>query len=460
VRLVGDIEAELVKNGKKATLENIQKAFQAEMSIQPEAIKALNKLKATLRTLLTQRAGGVTSYWVELRKWLKRKSSLNERTPACRNTFLRWGVSELASFSPSEREMIYAHRFMKKRMSTAPLFAVHGDILSRTIGGYQIKSEALAWFLDLAGDGESAEQWLNRDKSNRNEYLAALVDFEHIEKQFKWIVNHWTKLTDSGKLRELLDTCYDGTLRWDEKVEYSSLWLFSSIKSILKSLDGTQSFGWMASVVNKTRTLRSILTGQILPNYDKRISKPDDRYVIAIAEAFSTILMNLDLEKVIEAKDKAIQKSVRLLLRNKMLCHGVDPIFYALCDHFPRAVKKRIPSGLVEYGRHTGKDNALTPNDLSTEGIVIGKTFVKWQSAYGQENSKHKMSELRGRHAQLCFEFSHEGTFVPRRSVEKTLLIIDGTWTAEEIRLLGESGWDKIVYADELQEIVNFIENR
>jgi hypothetical protein len=454
IRTIDNIVKYLESNNKSASEQNVLLYLQKK-SLDSNFKKGINELKDKLSSLLSSPKPGLDSYWDVLLNWQKSKFPLTARVPNAVDTYLRWGLSELVVFPEEIRKSLYNSYYNKKKIIIGTRVAEIGGILKRSIGGYNIESEALKWFLNFAGSAESAEDWIRKDKSERSGYLASLRDAEDSENQINWIKANYNSLITSDGMENHLKMCFDGLLRWNDSIDYESLWLFSSVKSLLKAADGGKSFGWLANLASITNTLRSVITGQILPKYETRQQLPNNVFINAIAISLAGALKKIPLNKIDIIKIKAVHKGVNLILRNKILCHGVDPIYYSLKELIPASVDVRVPSAIVHFIKNTSKASGFNSNDLSTEGLIINSTFMKWQSAYGS-HATDKTKELCGRLAHIAL--SHKNNlFNVNNNIKKSILIIDGTFSEEEILFLLKSGWDRILYPDELNNIPKLV---
>ena len=67
---------------------------------------------------------------------------------------------------------------------------------------------------------------------------------------------------------------------------------------------------------------------------------------------------------------------------------------------------------------------------------------------YIEESDHHKTKELIGRIGMLAVE--NDGNKTRLASYKQTVLVIDGTWTQEQIERMHRAGFDRIYYVDEI----------
>ena len=61
---------------------------------------------------------------------------------------------------------------------------------------------------------------------------------------------------------------------------------------------------------------------------------------------------------------------------------------------------------------------------------------------------------------EVALPYSWDAThkrFTPRPSVQKLILVVDGTWSREDLLALARAGWDKIFYPDEMDKLAEAI---
>jgi hypothetical protein len=70
----------------------------------------------------------------------------------------------------------------------------------------------------------------------------------------------------------------------------------------------------------------------------------------------------------------------------------------------------------------------------------------------------HKKKELSARARNVKYQYDPKtGMFHRRDGVDKLALIVDGTFDDADLKVLAGSGWDIIVYPDELDKLINAI---
>ena len=96
-----------------------------------------------------------------------------------------------------------------------------------------------------------------------------------------------------------------------------------------------------------------------------------------------------------------------------------------------------------------GKKSATTPF------VKVGTTLIHWKSSYAS-HPNDKTKELSARARSIKYQY-HPATktFTPRAGVTQLALILDGDWSDRHLQTLSSSGWDIIVYPDEISQLVS-----
>ncbi len=78
--------------------------------------------------------------------------------------------------------------------------------------------------------------------------------------------------------------------------------------------------------------------------------------------------------------------------------------------------------------------------------------YIYWKSVT-DSGKGHKRKELTGRAHALRYSYS-DGVFQLRERAHKLFLVVDGTFDDQDLKVLQESGWDRIFYPDEMPSLV------
>jgi hypothetical protein len=119
--------------------------------------------------------------------------------------------------------------------------------------------------------------------------------------------------------------------------------------------------------------------------------------------------------------------------------------------HLPFRYVERYPSAFVD--RATAQGRKLNVRTGKTAVLECRGAIINWQSAH-DSHTNDKRKELCGRAVAVRYTWDPaKRVFVPRPHVEKTILVVDGTWCQEDLSALAAAGWDEVLYPDELERL-------
>jgi hypothetical protein len=175
-------------------------------------------------------------------------------------------------------------------------------------------------------------------------------------------------------------------------------------------------------------------------------------------QAFLSVLSEHLAKKLSEIGQVSITKlaqkwrdAIANILEAKLMTYrGFEP----LCS----LVKQVCPASNLIWVRSAYAEKAgLTGQGGRTRLIQVKSTLVNWQSV-SDAGRDHKKKELCGRAVGLRYSWDAKSKqFIPRPGIKKLILVVDGTWTQENLNALARSGWDEIFYPDEMDKLAKTI---
>ena len=100
-----------------------------------------------------------------------------------------------------------------------------------------------------------------------------------------------------------------------------------------------------------------------------------------------------------------------------------------------------------EAGGTAGRTNVYRANNT-----------IIWYKAAHVGHQKDKRKELQSMVASWWQTWNpKKEAFVPSKDFKKTILVIDGDWEEQDIKLLHSFGWDEFLYPDELDRLPELI---
>jgi hypothetical protein len=117
-----------------------------------------------------------------------------------------------------------------------------------------------------------------------------------------------------------------------------------------------------------------------------------------------------------------------------------------------------FPSVWAEIAESRGID--LNVRSGSTAVMQIGEALVVTKSAH-DSHTNDKRKELCGRAFAMRYAWnSQTRTFEARAGVRRLLLVVDGSWSDDDLAGLVRAGWDGVFYPDEMPKLVATVKNR
>jgi hypothetical protein len=173
--------------------------------------------------------------------------------------------------------------------------------------------------------------------------------------------------------------------------------------------------------------------------------------VVIAAFAYS---LSIYIKRIPDASNISLSKLIdahAYNLWNKLLTYQDFEPLPALVETACGAAVNRISARTVMADlAERAVQNAGTMPALAFDGGL-----VYWKSVT-DSGKDHKRKELCGRARALRFEKSGR-KFGVRKAAKKLFLVVDGTFNDDDIAVLTQSGWDRIFYPDEMEDLLQSI---
>jgi hypothetical protein len=190
--------------------------------------------------------------------------------------------------------------------------------------------------------------------------------------------------------------------------------------------------------------------------------KLSDFEVLRVAEVLASGLASVRENADAQVFDRAIQYWVEDVIETELLTYNnFLPLEALIC----RAVERRgLPIALERYCQACMRARAADRMGIkvatrtgSTTVYRVGMTIIKSQSAH-DSHTNDKRKELCGRAVALRYQWeSNKKKYAPRDDIARLLLVLDGTWSQEDLSSLKLAGWDEIFYPDDMDRLVKAI---
>jgi hypothetical protein len=406
--------------------------------------QAIEKYKKDLKKIISQKKIGLNPLWDLFRK----EALLVKTRRRARNMFLKRGIAKLMLFSSLTRTAIYANVRNGKKIRKLPLYAYQLKMAQKSVGGSKIVDDEIKAVIKYF-DNQTLEYILEKTYSSRqnhwNKWLNVFEKDEIINYHNYVLANREELITKVGMLSHLINHT-PGGLRW----------LFWHLIEIFKVNTGRKQGYGFAVLAKDVGYTKGISKGyKYLADWanDALKSTIPENLLPDVAEAFSNRLRTISIAKLKKIGKKIEYESLHNLFEQKFVC-------YCMFEPIPILLDRCFSKKKIEYNRIQKFPSFLgemleNTNKITTPVIKVGQNIICWKSAY-DKGKHHKTKELAGRAPAIKFQYK-TGKFANREGINKLILILDGTFTKEQLDSLFNAGWDEIYYPDEMDELAKAI---
>jgi hypothetical protein len=180
---------------------------------------------------------------------------------------------------------------------------------------------------------------------------------------------------------------------------------------------------------------------------------PPSEAITFVGEVLAEKLQEFSCDRIADLTSQLSEVYINSNLEKKLLPYrNFEPLLWLLETELkkqnkPYEAKTPYPGWINEYAA-VGKRSATTPF------IRVGETLIHWKSV-SDSGKSHKKKELSARARSIKYQYHPTSkTFTRRKGVTQLVLIVDGTFDNNDLQILASSGWDIIVYADQIPDLV------
>ena len=433
------------KHGKKAKDDCLSVL---EDAVSAGKVPEFSKFKTELKKMLVAPAGPKHS--------LMASSSFagKGRTPAkARQTSLRRSVCKLYTMPDDVRDALLGG-------ASVPSLVPHGLLL----GWF---SEGISGDIELV-DGELQDFLATADPPTL-EFLFGVIDDElpsfrayaatleaSGECKFGnvWILDHFDDLRKPTGMASALEEVYRDPVKplkaiAGKPIALRSHWLFQGLMAMLRTETGrADGYGYsvLGTEAGREREINAFAGTTIAPyiNRQKNLAVDLREDIARVLAGHLTRLGRRSCESLLGRSAVVAAESVfNFQMMNYRFFNPVDWL-----------VSRRLREERISHELPANHDSFLSTSvDAvpSRTGNLIkvddGRVWIKCQSAYDGRIDKRK--ELCGRVGAMKLCYSAKDLLKRR-----FLLVIDGSFDDEDLRLFVQAGWDGVYYYDELDELV------
>jgi hypothetical protein len=435
--------------------------------------------KALLAELVKDLGGMISTTRPELDGlWARERKRPGGKAPASRDTFVRRGLAKLSVLPEVHRQAVANGARTFPRGADLGVASRLG-VVSLSITGWKLSDPESLNALSLLPRDDVKTALMSPPSDGVSAVIAQVASIGKLEQMVEGLIDNFSALsTPKGMLDALVAQHADpSTLFAGKKSDApSDVWLFRLVCDLVKAISGLkQGYGYAQLVseikdcsedsqFNKFVRSNGKNSEWTLPKSTEPVRRGLQDYLNRIgAGSFSRSLLAAvsyvlarrlaDMSRVdIKRSSGALAETwISSTFEARLLTHrGLDPVRALLMDHLSKLNPQEV------YLRACFAEAASTSSDLSgtTKVVRVKNTLVNWQSA-SDEGKDHKKKELCGRAPALRYTWDkRREVFVRRPAAAKLLLVVDGTWSQDDLNALALAGWDEIFYPDEMSRLV------
>jgi hypothetical protein len=461
-----EIESKGIKEDER--LKCAKKKFASDKA----ATLAIKSLAKDLNGLLLQASTPGANWSATYAAIQKTRSS--QRVPARKLTTLR---RALGRFLPVDDEKVL--RSLLKSVRTGgkaawPQFFFDVGVAEKTIGGGVFKNPhsgggavprkmegnpayEVYRMTELFADDEIVALWrsLHSCTASLKQACAAIREADEFALYHKFVVDNFSTLGTQAGMEAALQDCYtDPDTVLGRKIGLRNplgkgVWLFDYVMTAIKAQTGKQQgYGYTQLGADAGFRFEVAATGGVVisPYIQRKKSLRAD-ILKGVSLALAHKLSQLTKRWFNLNKDEIGRFYLKGLFEDKI---------YKTASFDPALTLLENGLTLLQYAQDNRQSTFLTgftgKGAATCDVIKVGDHIIMWQACFeGHPADKHK--ELIGRVGMLRILHSISGKVI-KAPIKKVFLLLDGSWTQEQIQRMAGAGFDGIFYVDEVPALV------
>ena len=380
------------------------------------------------------------------------------KAPAARKTSVRRGLGKLLILEPELRKLVYNFYERNEPIDPeiVPRYAFDLKLLGRSIAGAVPTDSETASVVELLGPA-LCERTLTSAPDSMFNWIEPLRKLDRLATHISFVEDHYNEIVVPASLKSLILACYRDPSLLSGYAEEKELWLYNIISSLLKAKSGKrQGYGY-AQLAADTQIpeLQRGLHGLFFTPFIQRQKMLDDRSLDMLAQGLATRFSKEIAQKDVQLLlPKVIDSVIQENLEDRLLPYrNFEPLLWLLEAELNNQGKdydaKKSCTGWINDFSGIGKRAATTPF------VRAGDCLVHWKTV-SDAGKVHKKKELAARARNIRYQYDNTNkTFLRRPELSQLVLIIDGTFDGKDLKILSESGWDTIIYPDEIPSFVS-----
>jgi hypothetical protein len=301
---------------------------------------------------------------------------------------------------------------------------------------------------------EACELSIAKSPKAMDLWLKPLRNLSKVGAHVEFVYDNYEELTSSEGLKKLLLECFHDPAVMSSEDTDEKLWLFEIIMSLIKAQSGKlQGYG-LSKLANDCSQPEFGQGGFVIPPFVQRKKMLSAEQLDKLSFGLSRRLAeDIDKSDVTKLKGLVTKWVFKENLEDRLIPYrNFEPILWLLEAELSRYnleyEAKCAYTGWINEYAEVGKRSATTPY------VKVGNVFIHWKTV-SDAGRGHKKKELAARARTFKYQYDIESEqFIRRNGLDKLVLLVDGTFDDKDLRALQISGWDLILYPDEISGFV------
>lgn len=444
----------------EANLRNAAKTKEARRTLLRESVRfdkeiaaAIDELANDLAVSLKQRKVELDSLWRLMQADFK--SHRNYRS--AKVTTVRRGLAKLSVLEPKNRKQVYESLQTRRAMTDSlPNYVFDLDFFKKSLAGARLVDAEILNVISLLG-ADRCEEVLDRTSDSTSIWINQLRNLSTVSGHVDFVYENYEKFTNPKEYEKLIVECFDDPTKLSGIGTDEKVWVFEIIVTLLKAKSGRlQGYG-SAQIAQDTQIpeLLKGLHGIVLAPFVQceKMFSPENLSRLATGMS-KRISSDIKKDEILKLKENTIRIKIKENLEDRLIPYCMfEPLPWLLELELKKQGKSG--SGKLRYGGWLNEFAEVGRSRATTPFIKVGTTLIHWKSV-SDAGKDHKKKELSARARNVKYQYDAKTkTFKRREGVERLALIADGTFTDSDLKVLADSGWDLIVYPDEISDLVS-----
>lgn len=434
------------------TKETRQNLLQKDIASNLGLATSLDSLAKDLAASLKIRKNELQPLWQLMKNdFLKIRNYPKER-----KTSVRRGIGKLSVLEPYIRELVYKagdkpfitpNKILPPYLNDLPFF-------TRSITGLRLIDNEIKEAINLLG-ARNCELILKRLPSSMSYWINALQNLTRIVTHTKFVEENFNSFTNPERYKHLLLKCFDNPAELSGEESDDKVWVFDIVISLLKAKSNRMQGYGLAQISHDTKTPEFGTGGFLIAPFANREKPLSERHIALLAEGLSKkFAEEISITDISKLKTKLIEVTIKENLEDRLIPYrNFEPLLWLLEEELKLKNKNYTPK--TNYTGWLNEYAKIGQNYATTPFVKVGKTLIHWKSV-SDAGKDHKKKELSSRARNVKYQYDAKTkTFNRRAGVDRLALIVDGTFTDSDLKVLADSGWDLIIYPHEISDFVS-----